>query len=77
MKNWKKDIKNSLKPLIEKRIVAHNDLEELNMTIEEAEAAYIKSRSKSALKMVQSALNIFVDTGNPEENGNTNRASNQ
>lgn len=61
----------------EELTATNNDLEELSMTVEEAEAAYIKSRSKSAQKMVQSALNTFVDTGNPEENGNTNQASNQ
>lgn len=48
------------------------------MTVEEAEAAYIKSRSKTAQNPGSSALNTTVDTepGTASENGN-NLASNQ
>ena len=48
------------------------------MTVEEAEAAYIKSRSKTAQNPGSSALNITADTepGTASENGN-NLASNQ
>ena len=61
-----------------KEQTATNDIfEELNMTTEEAEAAYIKSRSNHAQKMEQSALNTFADIGNLAEKRNTNQASNQ
>lgn len=48
------------------------------MTVEEAEAAYIKSRSKTAQNPGSSALNTTADTepGTASENGN-NLASNQ
>ena len=48
------------------------------MTVEEAEAAYIKSRSKTAQSPGSSALNTTADTepGTASENGN-NLASNQ
>ncbi len=43
--------------------------------IEEAEAAYIKSRSNHVQKTVQSALNTSADTTNPAGNGSIDRAS--
>ena len=47
------------------------------MTVEEAEAAYIKSRSNHVQMTVQSALNTSADTTDPEEKESINRASNQ
>ena len=41
------------------------------MTVEEAEAAYIKSRSKIAQKAGNSALNTTADTETGNENGNS------
>ena len=41
------------------------------MTVEEAEAAYIKSRSKIAQKAGSSALNTTADTEPGSENGNS------
>ncbi len=51
-----------------------NDLLE-TCTIEQAEAAYIKSRSKTAKKMVQYASNTTVNTVNSDNN--TEKAANQ
>lgn len=49
---------------------------ETAMTVEEAEAAYIKSRSNIAQKRGSSALNTTADTEPESENGNS-LASNQ
>ncbi|MDE7157595.1 MAG: helix-turn-helix domain-containing protein [Lachnospiraceae bacterium] len=59
------------------RLTAFRD-EPSEMTVEEAEAAYIKSRSKIAQKAGSSALNTTAGTepGTASENGN-NLASNQ
>lgn len=59
------------------RLTASRD-EPSEMTVEEAEAAYIKSRSKIAQKAGSSALNTTAGTqpGTASENGN-NLASNQ
>lgn len=54
----------------------NDDLEELSMTTEEAEAAYIKSRSNHVQRMDQSALNTFADTTKNAENINA-KVSNQ
>lgn len=54
----------------------NDDLEELSMTTEEAEAAYIKSRSNHVQRMEQSALNTFADTTKNAENINV-KVSNQ
>lgn len=54
----------------------NDDLEELSTTTEEAEAAYIKSRSNHVQKMEQSALNTFADTIKNAKNINA-KVSNQ
>ena len=74
-----------LEPGIREMLVQHfkerltaSRAEPSEMTVEEAEAAYIKSRSKTAQNPGSSALNITADTepGTASENGN-NLASNQ
>lgn len=52
------------------RLTASRD-EPSEMTVEEAEAAYIKSRSKIARKAGSSALNTTADTEPGSENGNS------
>ena len=52
------------------RLTASRD-EPSEMTVEEAEAAYIKSRSKIAQKAGSSALNTTADTEPGSENGNS------
>lgn len=54
----------------------NDDLEELSTTTEEAEAAYIKSRSNHVQKMEQSALNTFAGTIKNAKNINA-KVSNQ
>jgi len=75
-----------LEPDIRKMLVKHfkerltasrEEPAEPPMTVEDAEAAYIKSRSNHVQKTVQSALNISADTTNPAEKESIDRASNQ
>lgn len=71
------DIRQELvKEFIRSRIGASRD-EFSKITVKEAEAAYIKSRSNHVQMTVQSALNTSADTTDPEEKESTNRASNQ
>ena len=58
------------------RLTASRD-EPSEMTVEEAEAAYIKSRSKIARKAGSSALNTTADTEQPGSVSGNNLASNQ
>jgi len=51
--------------------------EELSLTVEEAEAEYIKSRLDTARKTGLSALNTSADTTNPIRKESIDRASNQ
>lgn len=71
------DIRAMLVQHFKERLTASR-AESSEMTVEEAEAAYIKSRSKTAQNPGSSALNTTADTepGTASENGN-NLASNQ
>lgn len=72
------DIRKMLVKHFKERLTAsREEPTEPTMTVEEAEAAYIKSRSNHVQKTVQSALNTSADTTNPEEKESINRASNQ
>ncbi|MEY8330901.1 helix-turn-helix transcriptional regulator [Lachnospiraceae bacterium 48-33] len=71
------DTNTSIKDSKEQTATDDNNFEELSMTIEEAEAAYIKSRYNHVQKTVQSASNTFADTiKDPEKNINV-KVSNQ
>ena len=72
------DIRKMLVKHFKERLAAVRDEPaEPTMTVEEAEAAYIKSRSNHVQKTAQSALNTSADTTNPEEKESISRASNQ
>ena len=72
------DIRKMLVKHFKERLTAsREEPAETTMTVEEAEAAYIKSRSNHVQMTVQSALNTSADTTDPEEKENINRASNQ
>ena len=72
------DIRKMLVKHFKERLAAVRDEPaEPTITVEEAEAAYIKSRSNHAQKTAQSALNTSADTMNPSEKEIINRASNQ
>lgn len=72
------DIRKMLVKHFKERLTAVRDEPaETTMTVEEAEAAYIKSRSNHVQMTVQSALNTSADTTNPAEKESINRASNQ
>ena len=70
------DIRKMLVKHFKERLAASRD-KPAETTVEEAEAAYIKSRSNHVQMTVQSALNTSADTTDPEEKENINRASNQ
>lgn len=70
------DIRAMLVQHFKERLTASRT-EPSEMTVEEAEAAYIKSRSNHVQMAVQSALNTSADTTNPEKKESINRASNQ
>lgn len=70
------DIRKMLVKHFKERLAAVRDEPaEPTMTVEEAEAAYIKSRSNHAQKTAQSALNTSVDTESPAGSAN-DRAAN-
>ena len=73
------DIRKMLVQHFKERLTAsREEPAEPAMTVEEAEAAYIKSRSKYAPTTGQSALNTSADTQNPAGTASTNdRAANQ
>ena len=72
------DIRKMLVKHFKERLTAScEEPAETTMTVEEAEAAYIKSRSNHVQMTVQSALNTSADTTDPEEKESINRASNQ
>ncbi|EOS40592.1 hypothetical protein C808_00647 [Lachnospiraceae bacterium M18-1] len=66
----KPDTRTMLIQHFKERLTASRD-EPSEMTVEEAEAAYIKSRSKIAQKAGNSALNTTADTETGNENGNS------
>lgn len=63
-----------IKEFIRSRIGASRD-EFSKITVKEAEAAYIKSRSNHAQKTVQSALNTSADTTDLEESENERKSA--
>ncbi len=72
------DIRKMLVKHFKERLTAVRDEPaEPAMTVEEAEAAYIKSRSNHVQTTVQSALNTSADTIDPAEKESIDRASNQ
>lgn len=72
------DIRKMLVKHFKERLAASRDEPaEPTMTVEEAEAAYIKSRSNHVQMKVQSALNTSAGTANPAEKESINQASNQ
>lgn len=72
------DIRKMLVKHFKERLTAARDEPaEPTMTVEEAEAAYIKRRSNHVQMTVQSALNTSADTIDPAEKENIDRASNQ
>lgn len=72
------DIRKMLVKHFKERLAAsREEPAETTMTVEEAEAAYIKSRSNHVQMTVQSALNTSADTTDPEKKESINRASNQ
>ena len=72
------DIRKMLMKHFKERLTAsREEPTETTVTVEQAEAAYIKSRSNHLQMTVQSALNTSADTENTAEKEEMNRASNQ
>jgi len=72
------DIRKMLVKHFKERLNAvHDEPAEPTMTVEEAEAAYIKSRSNHVWKTGQSALNTSADTTYPAGTESIDQASNQ
>ncbi len=72
------DIRKMLVKHFKERLTAsREEPAELAMTVEEAEAAYIKSRSKYAPTTGQSALSTSADTESTATKEDASRASNQ